>query len=165
MTLPLFNVRLDSRSTQLLADLQKVPAVQREVRKIARNAILEAADFAVMGAKSAVPVDTFELRGTDLDNGMIQKTPVSLSRLTCMVYVSNTTHYGRRNHPKSASSLALLLDSGKSENGRDMKRTKNSAAINKFGTRRKGSPTAGWIGQAQKSVLRGVRSYLVSRGY
>ena len=69
MPLNLHKIKLDSKSRELLTNKNKFPELRRVFREIATDAVDSAADFALIASKSVVPIDTLELRGTNLTKG------------------------------------------------------------------------------------------------
>lgn len=149
MPLNLHKIKLDTKSRQLLGNQNKFPDLRRVFREIATDAVDAAADYGLVVAKSLVPIDTFELRGTNLDNGMIRKG--KQSNYSVSVYVTDDAHTGN-GHTQPASTLAKILDKGVNEKGRQMLRTQNSAAIDAIITLARRTPTKGWIQLSNKLI-------------
>lgn len=157
MPLNLFNVRLDPNSRQLFSTQNRFPDLRRVFREIAREGVDEAANYCLAGAKSIVPIDTSELRGTSLDDGQIRKS--NSTSYTARVFVTNDTHTGN-GHPQAANKLASLLDSGYNEQHRFMHRTQNSLTMLDFISIAAGSPTKNWIKYTEMQVNGGIQRYL-----
>lgn len=158
MPLDLHKITLSSESRKLINN-KKLPDLSRALKQVAQDAIEAAGDYGLMTAKSLVPIDTLELRGKNLKDGMIRKSKVT--SYTVRVFVTDDRHVGN-GHPQSASNLAKILDSGINEQGREMHRSRNSAAIQDIISLARGAPTRGWIGLSDRFFTTGVSRYMSS---
>lgn len=104
--------------------------------------------------QSKVPVDTFELRDTQIK---ILKRASFVSPIV-EIGVVNTTHRGR-GHSINTLQLVDILNIGKL-NGRDLFRTKTSDAKSPYSSISRRSPTAGWIRSARSAFATARRTYL-----
>lgn len=159
MPLNIHRIRL-VKGSDLLGTSNRFPDLRRVFREVATDAVDAAADYGLITAKSIVPIDTGELRGTNLDNGMIRKN--QQANYTASVFVTNDIHTGRGT-PQPANRLAAILDSGINEKGATMRRTQNSANILDVISIAKGSPTKNWISIADIQMNLGIQKYLNTR--
>lgn len=158
MSLNLFNITLNSNSRELFSSQDNpFPALRRVFKEIAKDAVDEAANYALAGAKSLVPIDTSELRGSALDDGQIIKKKSTV--FAAKVYVVRDTHRGNGT-PQAANRLAERLNSGINERGREMHRTQDSLTMLDFISIAARSPTKNWIRYTEMQVNGGIQRYL-----
>jgi hypothetical protein len=169
----LTKVFLTQDSLNLIERLNKLsPAIGKEVKTIAQNAVRGTTELALKGYLSKVPVDTFELRGYNLDDGYI-KQKLKKNEYIGLVYIKEAQHTSRgprkgrkTKEPISSTKLARILNLGTSEKtGATLHRTKDSAAIDSFGSEKRRSPTADWEGKAERAVRQKLGSYLKSTDF
>lgn len=159
MPLNLHNIQLDPQSLNLLNGNNRFPDLRRVFNRVALDALDIASDYGLAATKSIVPVDTRELRGQTLVDGMIRKSTVT--NYTVRVFVTDDAHTGK-GHTQSASSLARILNNGVNEKGRRMLRTQNSLSLLGIATVAARRPTAGWISVSDSLFTSGIQRYLNS---
>lgn len=158
MTLEIFRIKLTDEIKSLLRDKSLLGDLP-EIQALAKNVLNETANYSIDSLRSFVPVDTFELRGRSLADGMIRKR--FINQYAVSVYVTDDIHKGRYNNPTAASLLAKILNRGTNERGKSMFRSHDAAAITSISTisqrvggisttPRRGDTTAGWIEQAER---------------
>jgi hypothetical protein len=162
-------INLGAKSKTLLNQITKSnPDLGRIITNVARKAVSGATDLAVASYKSASPIDTGEFRGQGLDSGYIRRTYKS-SPIEGTVYITSDTHYGRDKKPIAATSLANLLNIGKSKKGGDLHRTKDSANITVSGVTFSRQPfrseTEGWEEKAFYEFTLNLPEYLSSTNF
>lgn len=136
----LMHIRLDNSVTEADAILSKIAPGFKLKSRLSKT-VVELGKTATDAARSKVPVDTHELR----DEHIYQVDTLDMST----VAVDNETHIGDNYESAdrpTGSELAQELDS----NGL-LHRQSNSAAIPPFSSEPQGSPTAGWIKEAQSA--------------
>lgn len=153
----LHKVKLDPKSRKYVTN-KTFPGLSGALMWLAEDAIDAASDYGLMASKSLVPIDTFELRGLNLKDGMIRKT-LGPNKLSAEIFVTNDPHTGRGT-TQAASKLARTLNSGINEQGKTMHRSQNSAAIQNIVSLMKGSPTKGWITKSDYVMITGVQGYI-----
>lgn len=165
-----FDIRVNEQFSKDLKEAKEL-GLNDLARELRAEVLDTTAQYAIAALKSAVPVDTFALRGLNLEDGMFRIRKVN--QYSTRVYITDDQHTNRYGRTQSATDLALTLDSGVNEKGYLMFRTQNSAEITPslrnlsvggFDTVPKDKSTAGWIAQAQTWMEPKVERFLAKIG-
>lgn len=105
------------------------------------------AQFAKEAYQSKVPVDTYELRDTQIK--ILKRASQADMRAT--IGVIDSDHIGSRHQVVPAPLLARLLQRGRGEYNQPLRRTKISDAIPPFSPISAGVSTSGWITNARRA--------------
>lgn len=152
MPLALHNIKISQRSQTLIREAKAI-GLGNLFQRIANDAMDLTANYGVDIAKSVVPVDTLELRDSQIRKG--NKLLFSIS-----VIVTDDTHIGH-GIPQPASQLATILHSGYNERGRFMRRTRNSIPlIPGVAAVAARTPTKNWITLSDRIMTQTVQTHL-----
>lgn len=109
-----------------------------------RDVVNEVAKSSQYSYQSHVPINTGELRNTEIQIDFAKKNQ---KQLKAKIYVVDQIHINSRGRPLQASTLAILLNESAK-----YRRTKDSFATGGFDTVGAGEPTESWIQNAQRDI-------------
>lgn len=154
-------IRMSSRSLSLISDIAKSsPSLSRKLQEISRNAVNEASKLATNSYRSAVPVDTKELR----DQFITTLDQASLTNLEATVGVRDGFHLGRDKKSIDVNELVKILNDGvNKKTGGVLTRSQESVATSPFSS--VSGATKGWIELGEKGFLNNIQKYLDQRNF
>lgn len=152
MPLALHNIKISPKSQALITGA-KALGLEHIFQRVANDALDLASQYGVDVSKSVVPIDTLELR-----NSQIRKA--NKLRFSVSVIVTDDVHIGH-GKPQPASQLASILHDGYNERGRFMRRTKSSLPLIPGVTSIQArTPTKGWINKSDRIFTQGLQAHL-----
>lgn len=132
------------------------PAVSTKIKSKYVRVLNKLGQLAVQAYQSKVPVDTYQLRDTQIS---ILKRATSRDPIV-QVGIVNTIHTGSRGDSMPAPMLADILNIGLGKGGNSLHRTRTSDAIAPFSGISRGQPTKNWIRSARQAFANAKRNYL-----
>lgn len=155
MSEDLVRVYLGNKSVDLIKQISKYsPDLAKDINRLACNALDGLGSLALDSYRSAVPIDTQELRDKVL-NKVVTRRDAQIPAST--VYVANITHYGADKKPINAVTLADIL------NLNNKNRSQTSNAINGFPSI--SGTTKNWEGIALKNFKGRIQRFLNDRSF
>lgn len=167
MSEDLITVYLSDKSASLIERIEAIsPSLAKDIKRVAANAIDQAGELALAAVRSKIPIDTSELR-----DKFVGKTSPNFSAYQprSTVFLLDGTHYGRDKKALGSIDLAHILNIGIGKSGKELRRTQNSAAYAYsgfgYGSEARRSPTADWVGKADRAFRQKLGSFLMSKDF